>query len=388
MMLVLYAFKFWLMHLVSSGSQVVTPTTVLSSMGQTLDLSKLTVLTSGSGATGKSMLGATSSGNVVMLTESPYTTSSSSVLAPFSGVAGSPISILPLGTSTTTTTRTTSNGNSSGQCLTVIPKMSASSASRNTVTQQQIKVTEPKLATYTVPSGQKRPGSAVTAPKPPKIGKVLETPSTASLEEDEDDALIPAKILALPIIFAKDDDALFTSSKSEPEVLSTLVVVPIGASPAEGSASSVLTTGDTILFPLEDDVTDQTPSFVKPATTAAVPTQNVVLIKSGNSREKASALGGRPVLHKPQRILHTIGKMTARKQPLPNQPAGNKYTKIILMNRDPSLKVGGQESDSSRELSLVRNKLGSIEMEAPSEVTMDSSMCVPDVGVEGLSIDL
>ncbi|GFG35254.1 hypothetical protein Cfor_00311 [Coptotermes formosanus] len=357
-----------LQNLVSSGSQVVTPTRLLSSRGQTLDLSKLTVLTSGSGASGKSMLGATSSGNVVTLTESPYTTSSSSVLAPFSGVAGSPITILPLGTTTTT------------QPLAMVTVQ--------TLTQQRVKVTEPKLTTYTVPFGQKRPDSAVTAPKPQKIGKVLETPSTASLEEDEDDALIPAKILALPIIFAKDDDALFTSSKSEPEVLSTPVVVPIGASPAEGSASSVLTTGDTISFPLEHDVTDQTPSFVKPATTAAVPTQNVVLIKSGNSREKANALGGRPVLHKTQRIFHTIGKVTAQKQPLPNHPAGNKYTKIILTNRDPSLKVGGQESDSSHELSVMRNKLGSIEIEAPSEVTMDSSMCVPDVGVEGLGIDL
>ncbi|GFG35253.1 hypothetical protein Cfor_00310 [Coptotermes formosanus] len=264
--------------------------------------------------------------------------------------------------------------------------MSASSASRKTLTQQRVKVTEPKLTTYTVPSGQKRLDSAVTAPKPPKIGKVLETPSTASLEEDEDDALIPAKILELPIIYAKDDDALFTSSKSEPEVLSTPVVVPIGASPAEGSASSVLTTGDTISLPLEHDVTDQMPSFVKPATTAAVPTQNVVLIKIGNSRKKADALGGRSVLHKTQRIFHAIGKVTAQKEPLPNHPAGNKCTKIILTNRHPSLKVGGQESDSSHELSVVRNKLGSIEIEAPSEVTMDSSMCVPDVGVEGLGL--
>jgi hypothetical protein len=67
--------------------------------------------------------------------------------------------------------------------------MSASPASRQTLTQQQVKVTEPKLATYRVPSGQKRPHSAVTASKQPKIGKVLETPSTASLEEDEDDGL-------------------------------------------------------------------------------------------------------------------------------------------------------------------------------------------------------
>jgi hypothetical protein len=212
------------------------------------------------------------------------------------------------------------------------------------------------------------------------------TTGITELPHSATDGLIPAKILDLPIIFAKDDDAPFTSSKSEPEVLSTPFVVPIDASPAEGSASSVLTTGDTILFPLEDDITDQTHSFVKPATTAAVPTQNVVLIKSGNSREKANALGGRPV--PTQRILHTIGKVTAQKQPLPNQPVGNKYTKIILTNRHPSSKVGGQESDSSHKLSLVRNKLESIEIEAPSEVTMDSSMCVPDVGVEGLGIDL
>lgn len=366
---------------------MVTPTRVLSSMGRTLDLSKLTVLTSGTGGSGKSMLGATGGGNVVMLTESPHTTSSSSVLVPLSGVAPSPITILPLGTNTTTTTTSARTPtDSSGQCLAVIPKMSTPSAGRQTLMQQQIKMTGPKLTTYTVPSGRKRLDGAVTASKPPKIGKVLETPSTASLEEEEDDALTPAKILELPIIFAKDDDTLFTSSKSEPEVLSTPIVVPIDASTAEGSASSVVTTGDTISFPLEDDITDQTSSFVRPAA-APVPAQNVVLIKSGNSREKANSIGGRPVLQKTQRILHTIGKVTSQKQALPNQPAGLKYTKIILTNRHPSLKVGGQESHSSHELSVVRNKLESIEIEAPNEVTMERSLCVPDVGVEDMNID-
>jgi hypothetical protein len=267
--------------------------------------------------------------------------------------------------------------------------MSASSAGRQTLTQQQVKVTGPKLTNYSVPSGRKRADGTATAPKPPKIGKVLETPSTASLEDD-DDALTPAKILELPIIFAKDDDALFAGSKSEPEVLSTPIVVPIDASPAEGSASSVVTTGDTISFPLEDDITDQTSNFAKPATTAAaaVPAQNVVLIKSGNSREKVNTVGGRPVLQKTQRILHTLGKVTSQKQSLANQPAGLKYTKIILTNRHPSLKIGGQESHSSHELSVVRNKLESIEIEAPNEVSMESSMFVPDVGVEDLDVDL
>ena len=380
-----------LQNLVSGGSQVVTPTRVLSSMGRTLDLSKLTVLASGTGGSGKSMLGATGGGNVVMLTESPHTTSSSSVLVPFSGVAPSPITILPLGTNTTTTTTARTTTDSSGQCLAVIPKMSAPSAGRQTLTQQQVKVTGPKLTNYTVPSGRKRADGTAAASKPPKIGKVLETPSTASLEEDDDDALTPAKILELPIIFAKDDDTLFTGSKSEPEVLSTPIIVPINASPAEGSASSVVTTGDTISFPLEDDITDQTSNFGKPATTTAAvaaPAQNVVLIKSGNSRDKANTVGGRPVLQKTQRILHTLGKVTSQKQSLANQPAGLKYTKIILTNRHPSLKIGGQESHSSHELSVVRNKLESIEIEAPNEVSMDSSMCVPDVAVEDLDVDL
>ena len=380
-----------LQNLVSGGSQVVTPTRVLSSMGRTLDLSKLTVLASGTGGSGKSMLGATGGGNVVMLTESPHTTSSSSVLVPFSGVAPSPITILPLGTNTTTTTTARTTTDSSGQCLAVIPKMSAPSAGRQTLTQQQVKVTGPKLTNYTVPSGRKRADGTAATSKPPKIGKVLETPSTASLEEDDDDALTPAKILELPIIFAKDDDTLFTGSKSEPEVLSTPIIVPINASPAEGSASSVVTTGDTISFPLEDDITDQTSNFGKPATTTAAvaaPAQNVVLIKSGNSREKANTVGGRPVLQKTQRILHTLGKVTSQKQSLANQPAGLKYTKIILTNRHPSLKIGGQESHSSHELSVVRNKLESIEIEAPNEVSMDSSMCVPDVAVEDLDVDL
>lgn len=371
---------------------MVTPTRVLSSMGRTLDLSKLTVLASGTGGSGKSMLGATGGGNVVMLTESPHTTSSSSVLVPFSGVTPSPITILPLGTNTTTSTTARTTGDSSGQCLAVIPKMSVPSAGRQALTQQHLKMTGPKLTTYTVPSGRKRADGAITAPKPPKIGKVLETPSTASLEEDDDDdTLTPAKILDLPIIFAKDDDALFTGSKSEPEVLSTPIVVPIDASSAEGSASSVVTTGDTISFPLEDDITDQASNFTKPATSAAaavVPAQNVVLIKSGNSREKANTVGGRPVLQKTQRILHTLGKVTSQKQSLPNQPAGLKYTKIILTNRHPSLKIGGQESHSSHELSVVRNKLESIKIEAPNEVSMESSMCVPDAGLEDLDVDL
>jgi len=381
-----------LQNLVSGGGQVVTPTRVLSSMGRTLDLSKLTVLASGTGGSGKSMLGATGGGNVVMLTESPHTTSSSSVLVPFSGVTPSPITILPLGTNTTTSTTARTTGDSSGQCLAVIPKMSVPSAGRQALTQQHLKMTGPKLTTYTVPSGRKRADGAITAPKPPKIGKVLETPSTASLEEDDDDdTLTPAKILDLPIIFAKDDDALFTGSKSEPEVLSTPIVVPIDASSAEGSASSVVTTGDTISFPLEDDITDQASNFTKPATSAAaavVPAQNVVLIKSGNSREKANTVGGRPVLQKTQRILHTLGKVTSQKQSLPNQPAGLKYTKIILTNRHPSLKIGGQESHSSHELSVVRNKLESIKIEAPNEVSMESSMCVPDAGLEDLDVDL
>jgi hypothetical protein len=269
--------------------------------------------------------------------------------------------------------------------------MSTPSAGRQTLT-QQVKVTGPKLTTYTVPSGRKRADGAVTASKPPKVGKLLEARSAASLEEDDDDdALTPAKILELPIIFAKDDDTLFTGSKSEPEVLSTPIVVPIDASPTEGSASSVVTTGDTISFPLEDDITDQTSNFTKPATAAAAaaaPAQNVVLIKSGNSREKANTVGGRPVLQKTQRILHTLGKVTSQKQSLPNQPAGLKYTKIILTNRHPSLKIGGQESHSSHELSVMRKKLEGTEIEAPNEVSMESSMCVPNVGVEDLDVDL
>ncbi|PNF31475.1 hypothetical protein B7P43_G00759 [Cryptotermes secundus] len=368
-----------LQTLVSNGSQVVASTRVLSSMGRTLDLSKLTVLTSGTGAGGKSIVGAASGGNVVMLAESPHTTSSSSLLVPLSGVSPSPITLLPFGT--TTSTRTTSDGNSAGQCLTVVSKMSASSPSRQTFTQHQMKMTGPKLTTYTVPSGHlKRPDSSVAASKPPKIGRMLDAPSPATLEEEEDDALTPAKILELPIIFAKDDDSLFTGNKAEPEVLSTPIVVPIDASAAEGGASSVLTTGDTISFPLEDDVTDQMSSFIKPAA-AAVSAQNLVLIKSGNSREKVNALGGRPVLQKTQRILHTIGK-----KPITNQSAGLKYTKIILTNRHPSLKVGGQESDNDSELSVVRNKMEGIELEATTDVTKQSSVRLDITGMEDIDI--
>jgi hypothetical protein len=264
--------------------------------------------------------------------------------------------------------------------------MSASSASRQALA-QQMKMTGPKLTTYTVPSGHlKRPDSTLSAPKPPKIGKMLETSAPATLEE-EDDALTPAKILELPIIFAKDDDSIFTGNKSEPEVLSTPIVVPIDSSTAEDGASSILTTEDTISFPLEDDITDHMSNILKPAA-PVVPAQNVVLIKSGNSREKANTLGGRPVLQKTQRILHTIGKMTSQKQPLPNQPTALKYTKIILTNRHPSLKVGGQESDNDNDLSVVRNKLEGIELEAPTEVAMQSSVCIPNVGVDDVNVGL
>jgi hypothetical protein len=243
-------------------------------------------------------------------------------------------------------------------------------------------MTGPKLTTYTVPSGRlKRQDSSVAAPKPTKIGRMLDASSPATLEE-EDDALTPAKILELPIIFAKDDDSLFAGNKAEPEVLSTPIVVPIDASAAEAGSSSVMTTGDTISFPLEDDVTDQVSSFIKPAVSG----QNVVLIKSGNSREKVNALGGRPVLQKTRRILHTIGKMAAQNQPLSNQPTGLKYTKIILTNRHPSLKVGGQESDNGNELSVVRNKMEGIELEATTEVTKQSSVCIPNRGMEDMDV--
>jgi hypothetical protein len=253
-----------------------------------------------------------------------------------------------------------------------------------------MKMTGPKLTTYTVPSGRlKRPDCTISGPQPPKIGKVLETSSaTLDGEDDDDDTLTPAKILELPIIFEIDDDSLFTGNKSEPEVLSTPIVVPIDASATEGSTSSVLTTGDTISFPLEDDITDPMSNILKPAA-SAVPAQNIVLIKSGNSREKANTVvGGRPVLQKTQRFLHTIGKVTAQKQPLPNQPAALKYTKIILTNRHPSLKVGGQESDNSNELSVVRNKLEEVELESSSEVAGQNSICVSNVEVEDFDIDL
>jgi hypothetical protein len=146
-----------------------------------------------------------------------------------------------------------------------------------------------------------------------------------------------------------------------------------------------LTTGDTISFPLEDDVTDQMSSFINPAA-AAVSPQNVVLIKSGNSREKVNTLGGRPVLQKTQRILHTIGKMATQKKPLSNQSAGLKYTKIILTNRHPSLKVGGQESDNGNELSVVRNKMEGIELEATTDVSKQSSVCIDNTGMEDMDI--
>jgi hypothetical protein len=247
-----------------------------------------------------------------------------------------------------------------------------------------MKMTGPKLTTYTVPSGRlKRPDSSVAAPKPTKIGRMLDTPSPATLEQEEEDALTPAKILELPIIFAKDDDSLFTGNKAEPEVLSTPIVVPIDASATDVGASSVLTTGDTISFPLEDDATDQMSSFIKPG---AVSGQNVVLIKSGNSMETVNTVGGRPVLQKTRRILHTIGKMAAQKQPLSNQPAGLKYTKIILTNRHPSLKVGGQESDNGNELSVVKNKLEGTE--AATEVTKHSSVCNPNMGMQDMDVGL
>jgi hypothetical protein len=52
------------------------------------------------------------------------------------------------------------------------------------------------------------------------------------------------------------------------------------------------------------------------------------------------------------------------------------------------LKVGGQESDNSNELSVVRNKLEGIELESPSEVAMQNSICVSNVEVEDFDIGL
>ncbi|XP_069702733.1 KAT8 regulatory NSL complex subunit 3 isoform X2 [Periplaneta americana] len=315
-----------LQTLASSGAPVVTSTRVLSSTGRTLDLSKLTML---------SGPGATSGGNVVMLAESSL-----------SSVTTSPITILP-----------------AERSLTMIPKQA--------VAQQHVKMTGPKLTTYTVPSGRlKRTDTMAAAPKSAKISKLVDSPSASTFGED--DALTPAKILELPIIFAKDDDdSLFTANKAEAEILSTPIVVPIDAGSAEDNGSSVLTAGDTISFPLEDDSTEQISTLLKPA---VAPPQNIVLIKSGGAREKPKSSGGRPVLQKTQRILHTIQKHSHT-----SQPAGLKYTKIILTNRPPSLKAG-QETEGSGELSAVRNKLEGIELgEAPQ---CDANVDVDELDVE------
>ena len=367
--------------LTSSGNPVMASTRVLSSSGRTLDLSKLTVLTSSGSTVGKSMLGSTSASNVVMLTESPHVTAtagSSSVLVPLSSVTSTPITIVPRGTSSSKTVTECSSS--------VTPKINISSSTRTTVA-QQIK------ANYTVSSGHlKRLETAAksndtssssfssttttatnvtTTSKPCKLGKMIQFPFASSAGKgEEEDGLTPDKILELPIIFAKDDDSLFSGGRQEPEVLSTPIVVPINATRAEEGSSVVESTGDTISFPLDNLESE----LISHPTTSA---QDIVLIKNASPREKLTSR--RPVHQKTPRMLHNVGKLTPHTR---HVQQGVKYTKIILSNRHPSLKVGRQEGDGKSGMSTLMTKIGSIDVD--SSRSAKGSAC--DNGAEDIQL--
>ena len=367
--------------LTSNGSPVMTSTRVLSSSGRTLDLSKLTVL-SGASTIGKGMLGSTSASNVVMITESPHATTSvgnSSVLVPLSNMSSAPITIVPRGSSSSKTAAECSS--------TVTSKVNVSSAPR--ATQQQVK------ASYTGSSGHlKRLETAMTSAtaatttttitttatattintntittttsKPKKGTKMIQILSCA--EEDEvdgevagGDTLTPAKILELPIIFAKDDDSLFVGSKPESEVLSAPIVVPIDT----GEGTSVESTGDTISFPL-DNVESDLMSHSVPAASA----QDIVLIKTAASRGKPNQRRG--VHQKAQRLVHNVGKLASQTR---HVQQGVKYTKIILSNRHPSLKVARQEAEGKSGIPALMSKIGRVEIDSSRNVALKGSVC-------------
>ncbi|KAJ8898570.1 hypothetical protein PR048_003930 [Dryococelus australis] len=245
--------------------------------------------------------------------------STNSVLVSVPGVSP-PVSIVPM-------------SGKRHHSVTVIPKITASA----------MKTTVPKLTTYTVSAH--RQGLDSSSAKP----VVMQIDSTSSTDDVGSDALTSAKILDLPIIFAEDDEN-FQDAALQMDTSETPIVVPINTSSSSGSEnlpSSIVTMGDTISFPLEDDKDEV--SNIK-TTDGQIMGQNVVLIKTGNKLTGSISAGNT------QRFLQRIGKVHTTQRLLQN--VGNlKCTKIIFNKANPPFKLHSQLESSTSDVSIMRNRI-------------------------------
>ncbi|GLH05111.1 Uncharacterized protein GBIM_10722 [Gryllus bimaculatus] len=343
----------------------VTNPRVRTAAGRMLDLSKLTVLTPSTSG-GKNVLSASGSGNVVMLTDSSRTTrpvNSGPLLVPVSSVSPSPFTILPLASKTT---KASTDRNTVPRSFTVIPKISVPSLKLNQSTGQQA---------VTVSSATKLafPSSTLVHDQDQSIEMIPETSDVDKRGEE----LTPDKILELPIIFAKDgDDTLFTDSKMESDSLNTPTVLPISSCGSVDSSPTV-TLGDTISFPLDDSDSEKISEMKPVSAQRAVP--NVFIIRSKNAnKEKLQPPAGKRILQKTHRFLRTVDKLPTQNQPSQNQGSGIKYTKIILTNRNSSLKVGDIETTGSSCGSMKREQVKTVTSEPVSSETIHGGIILDD----------
>ncbi|XP_066992053.2 KAT8 regulatory NSL complex subunit 3 [Anabrus simplex] len=328
--------------------------------GRMLDLSKLTVLTPTSTSAGKNILG-TSSGNVVMLAESPRTSRPSSgggpLLVPVSTVT-SPFTLVPL---TNKTSRCAGDRSPNQRSYTVIPKITVPSLKLNQSSGQQVSVTGSKLP-YSVNPTLLRSSTPVSSSLP----QSPEVDTTETDAKEDEDVLSAAKILELPIIFAKDgEDPIFSEDKMGPQSLEPPTVVPI-SSCGSVEGTSTVTLGDTISFPLEPDLDSEKTN----SSSRAVP--NVLIIRSKNAKERSQSTSSKRIVQKTQRLIHAVDK-TQQNQSNMKSASGIKYTKIILTNRNSLTKDHGEGSNGNG-VSVRHDQLQSIEPEDGTGISEDMNI--------------
>lgn len=317
-------------------------TRVRTSSGRVVDLSKLTVLTSGSSGitstASKNVLGTTSSGNVVMLASTNSTNSGvrvggQQVLVPVSG--NQSFTVLPRQRS-----------------YAVVPKISVPSLKLSN--EQQLSHTGTKLSGYTVSPTQARHTH--------QREELSMPPAVTTKPRDEDDTLTPDKILELPIIFAKDGDNLFLDPKSESVVSDAAAVSVNSCGTSEVSLQQKVTVGDTISFPLDDSEREGILETKSCSSVGNMP--NVYIIRSNRGRGR----GNRRYVPKAQRLVQTPNKTS---HIAGNQNQGVKYTKIILTNKNSPLKIGERDA-KGKDVHSLQQGISRIDSDQSSEERCDS----------------
>ncbi|XP_046991127.1 KAT8 regulatory NSL complex subunit 3 [Schistocerca americana] len=317
-------------------------TRVRTSSGRVVDLSKLTVLTSGASGitstTAKNVLGTTSSGNVVMLASTSNANTGvrvggQQVLVPVSG--NQSFTVLPRQRS-----------------YAVVPKISVPSLKLSN--EQQLSHTGTKLPGYTVAPTQLRNTHQREESSVP--------PTVTSKARDDDDTLTPDKILELPIIFAKDGDNLFLDPKSESAIADTAAVSMNSCTTSDVSLQQKVTVGDTISFPLEDSEREGALESKTCSSVGNMP--NVYIIRSNRGRGR----GSRRYVPKAQRVLQTTNKTS---HITGNQNQGVKYTKIILTNKNSPLKIGERDAQG-KDIHSLQQGISRIDSDQSSDEICDS----------------